>query len=113
MCGYCQLCFGYFHPKAPKLDEMPQNQLCPTGAIARRFIEEPYFEYTIDEDKCIGCAICVKGCGAFGNGSLHLQVSHSLCLNCNRCTIAEACPSQAFVRVPSQQPYLIKDKLPA
>ncbi len=113
MCGYCKLCFGYFHPNARVLDEMPQHQLCPTGAIKRRFIEDPYFEYTIDTDECIGCAVCVNGCGAFGNGSLHLQVNHNLCLDCNHCNIAEACPSGAFIRVPHNEPYLIKDKLPS
>lgn len=112
MCGYCKLCFGYFHPQASKLDEMPQNQLCPTGAINRRFIEDPYFEYTIKKETCIGCGVCVKGCGAFGNGSLQLQVDHTLCKNCNHCTIAEACPAQAFVRVPANQPYLLKDHAP-
>ena len=47
-------------------------------------------EYIIDEELCIGCAKCVKGCAAFGNGSLHLQVRHDRCLNCNECTIATA-----------------------
>ena len=66
-------------------------------------------EYTIDEPLCIGCAKCVKGCNAFGNGSLFLQVRHDRCLNCNECSIAAACPSQAYKRVPSNEPYLIKE----
>ena len=106
MCGYCKLCFGYFQPGAAKLDEGAENQLCPTGAIDRRFIEEPYFQYEIEEDLCIGCAKCVKGCNAFGNGSLFLQVRHDICLNCNECAIAKACPSMAFKRVPSDTPYI-------
>lgn len=111
MCGYCDLCTGYFDPDPKALETGAENQLCPTGAIRRRFIEEPYFEFTIDEKLCIGCAKCVVGCAAFGNGSLFLQVRHDRCLNCNECAIARVCPSQAFVRVPADRPYLMKDQL--
>jgi electron transport complex protein RnfB len=107
LCGYCDLCGGYFKPGA-KLQTGAENQLCPTSAIQRRFIEEPYFEYVIDEDLCIGCAKCVKGCSSFGNGSLHLQIRHNLCLNCNQCSIASACPSNAISRVTASEPYQIK-----
>ena len=107
LCGYCDLCGGYFKPGA-KLETGAENQLCPTAAIQRRFIEEPYFEYIIDEELCIGCAKCVKGCSAFGNGSLHLQIRHDLCLNCNECSIARVCPSDAISRVPADTPYIIK-----
>ncbi len=108
VCGYCELCGGYSQPDAKNLDTAAENQLCPTGAIKRTFIEDPYYEYSIDEDECIGCAKCVKGCGAFGNGSLYLQVRHDRCVNCNECAIAIACPSDAFVKVPSTKPYLLR-----
>ena len=107
LCGYCDLCGGYLKPGA-KLETGAENQLCPTAAIQRRFIEEPYFEYIIDEELCIGCAKCVKGCSAFGNGSLHLQIRHDRCLNFNQCSIASNCPSQAISRVPASEPYIIK-----
>ena len=109
MCGYCDLCTGFFEPEPRSLDTGAENQLCPTGAIKRSFVEDPYYEYIIDESLCIGCGKCVKGCGAFGNGSLFLQVRHDRCLTCNECSIAAACPSQAFKRVPVSQPYLIKN----
>ncbi|MFZ4394711.1 MAG: 4Fe-4S binding protein [Kiritimatiellia bacterium] len=109
MCGYCKRCFGFFQPDAAALDESGEKQLCPTGAIRRSFVEDPYFEYTIDEQKCIGCGLCVKGCGSFGNGSLFLQVRHDRCENCNECRIAAACPSGAFSRVPMETPYILKD----
>jgi electron transport complex protein RnfB len=35
-------------------------------------------------------------------------VRHDRCLNCNECSIAVACPSQAFVRAPAEDPYLLK-----
>jgi len=107
LCGYCDLCGGYLKPGA-RLETGAENQLCPTSAIQRRFIEEPYFEYVVDEELCIGCAKCVKGCSAFGNGSLHLQIRHDRCLNCNQCSIASNCPSDAISRVPASEPYLIK-----
>jgi len=110
MCGYCDLCTGYFQPEPNALNSGAENQLCPTGAIVRKFVEEPYFEYTIDELLCIGCGKCVKGCNAFGNGSLHLQVRHDRCVHCNECSIAIACPSHAFVRVPASSPYLLKHR---
>lgn len=110
MCGYCELCTGYFEPNPNDLTTAAENQLCPTGAITRTLIEEPYYEYHVDEPLCIGCGKCVKGCTAFGNGSLHMQVRHDRCLNCNQCAIALVCPSQAFVRVPADQPYLLKHR---
>lgn len=108
MCGYCDLCSGYLRQGVKDLDTGAEVQLCPTGAIQRRFIEEPYFEYVIDEELCIGCAKCVKGCADFGNGSLHMQIKHELCVDCNQCKIASSCPSQAVIRVPANQPYIPK-----
>ena len=108
MCGYCNLCGGYFRPNTLDLNTGAENQLCPTAAIKRTFIEDPYFKFDIDEDLCIGCAKCVKGCGSFGNGSLHLQIRHNICKNCNQCAIARVCPSDAIIRVPSEKPYLIR-----
>lgn len=108
MCGYCDLCGGYYRPEAKDRSTAAENQLCPTAAIERVFIEEPFFEYHIIEDLCIGCAKCVKGCGAFGNGSMQIQVNHRLCVNCNECSIARVCPSDAFTRVPASDPYLFQ-----
>lgn len=110
MCGYCKLCFGFFRDQRPDDSEGAENQRCPTGAIQRRFVEEPYYQYMIEESLCIGCGKCVKGCGAYGNGSLYLQARHDRCLNCNQCAIATACPAQAWVRVPRSKPYILKTK---
>ncbi len=108
LCGYCKLCGGYHHPQARNIDTAAENQLCPTGAIIRTFVEDPFYEYTVSEKLCIGCAVCVKGCAQFGNGSLFLQVRHDRCVNCNECAIARACPADAFQRVPVDEPYLLK-----
>lgn len=134
ICGYCDICTGYFPPTDFELDTAAENQLCPTGAIRRTLIEEQagvryfeytvdtkrrlvegeagagYYEYTIDDRaKCIGCGKCVKGC-ALMNGSLYMQVRHDLCVNCNECAIAVACPTQAFCRLPAGTPTLLKRK---
>jgi electron transport complex protein RnfB len=108
VCGYCNLCGGYLQPHAVSLDTAAENQLCPTGAIKRRYVEDVFYEYTIEEKLCIGCSKCVKGCSAFGNGSLYLQVRHDVCANCNECAIARACPSDAFYRASLKRPYRFK-----
>jgi electron transport complex protein RnfB len=110
MCGYCDLCGGYLRQGVKNINTGAESQLCPTAAIKRKFIEEPYFEYSIDEALCDGCAKCVKGCADFGNGSLYMQIRHNLCENCNECSIARTCPSKAVIRVPANEAYILKDK---
>jgi len=110
LCGYCDKCTGFFPENDDVLETGAEHQLCPTGAITRKFIEkranERYFEYTIDESLCIACGKCVVGCRLM-NGSLYLQVRHDRCLNCNECSIAAACPTEAFRRVPATSPRLL------
>jgi Na+-translocating ferredoxin:NAD+ oxidoreductase subunit B len=110
VCGYCDLCSGYLQPGARSRNTAAESRQCPTSAIRRRFIEDPYYEYVIDESLCIGCAKCVKGCSAFGNGSLFLQIRHNRCVHCNDCSAARACPSRAIRRVSARHPYLLKGK---
>lgn len=107
ICGYCELCFGYFDAAGVQTTGA-EGQLCPTGAIHRRHVSGPDYEYAIDEDDCIGCGRCVEGCNRDGNGSFYLQVRHDRCVNCSQCAIAEACPSGAFVRLPATRPYLLR-----
>lgn len=108
VCGYCDLCGGYYRNNVKELNTAAENLLCPTGAIERTYVEDPYFEYTINEDLCNGCGKCVKGCGSFGNGSLYLQVKRDLCKDCNECKIANVCPSNAITRVPLNVAYKLK-----
>lgn len=110
LCGYCDLCGGYLKPDHLARNTAAENQLCPTAAIERKFIEAPYYAYHINEDLCIGCAKCVAGCTSFGNGSLHLQINQHLCAQCNECAIAKVCPSKAISRVPVNEAYKIKGK---
>ena len=108
LCGYCDLCGAYLKSEAKERTTAAENQLCPTSALQRVFIEEPYYEYQVDKALCIGCAKCVEGCSSFGNGSLHLQIMHDICTDCNQCSIARVCPSDAISRVSSEQSYRIK-----
>lgn len=113
MCGFCNRCTGYYTLDGlDSRDTAAEDLLCPTEAIIRTFVEgkagQNFYEYTIDTQACIGCALCVKGC-ALMNASLYLQVMHDRCVDCNECAIAVACPSDAFVNVPSETPYRLKD----
>lgn len=110
MCGYCDLCGGYLRQGVKTISTAAEDQMCPTAAITRKFVEEPYFEYTINEDLCDGCGKCVKGCADFGNGSLYLQINQNLCVYCNECSIARNCPSDAVSRVSDRMQYLPKEK---
>lgn len=111
VCGYCDLCGGYYRTNVKELNTAAENLMCPTGAIERKFVEDPYFEYTINESLCNGCGKCVKGCSSFGNGSLYLQVKRELCTDCNDCKIAVVCPADAITRVPQTMAYRLKTSL--
>jgi electron transport complex protein RnfB len=125
MCGRCNFCFGYYDLRGgSEVHSGVEYQLCPTDAIRREFLGGPYFEYTIEEEDCIGCGLCVKGCMGAGNGSLFLQNRHPMrgerpagmpdgrCVNCNECSIAIACPADAWVRVPADDPYPFRQPEP-
>lgn len=109
MCGYCDLCTGFFDPQPLARNEGAENQLCPTNAIRRSDVETPYFEYIIDKELCIGCGKCVDGCFSLGNGSLFLQIDQEQCKQCNQCAIALHCPAQAIERIPAVPGYLLKN----
>lgn len=109
VCGYCDLCGGYYRSNVKELNTAAENLMCPTGAIERKFVEDPYFEYTIDESLCNGCGKCVKGCSSFGNGSLYLQIKRELCTDCNECKISTVCASNAISRVSLDMAYKLKD----
>ena len=108
LCGYCKLCTGFFIPQPASLDEGAENQLCPTGAIIRKFVEGEYYAYDIDQAACIGCARCVKGCTLYGNGSFFLQIDRKLCVDCNSCSIARECPAQAISKIPAKDAYKLR-----
>ncbi len=113
-CGFCMICPGYHDVNSPVgEDGLPTGRVCPYDAIERRAVgwHDPNdvnnnpWEYVIDESKCTGCGKCVLGCAPpMGNGSLRLEVRHNLCVDCNQCAIASACPVDAFDRTPVTRP---------
>jgi len=108
-CGRCYVCPSYFKiTSAVGPDGLPSEKVCPRDAIKREAIgwidpDDPannFYEYTIDETKCNGCGRCVLECKEpAGLGSIRLEVRHNVCLDCNRCTIASACPEDAYERL--------------
>ena len=105
-CGRCYICPAYFDITSAVNDEgLPSQKLCPRDAIERKPIgwvdpDDPannFYEYVIDEALCNGCGRCVMGCKEpAGLGSIKLEVRYTLCVDCNRCSIAVACPDDAY-----------------
>ncbi len=110
-CGRCYICPAYFDVNSAINEEgLPSAKLCPRDAIERFEIgwvdpDDPannYYEYVIDEVKCNGCGRCVMACKEpAGLSSIRLEVRHDLCLDCNRCSIAQVCPDDAYIREPT------------
>lgn len=106
-CGRCYICPAYFNVKsAVDRQGLPSEKLCPRDAIARKPIGEAdpadpannFYEYVVDEDKCDGCGKCVMACKEpAGLGSIRLKIRHNLCISCNQCAIAVACPKDAVL----------------
>ncbi len=113
ICGRCYICPAYFDIKsAIDAEGLPSQKLCPRDAIERTPIgwvdpDDPannFYEYTIDETRCTGCGKCVMACKEpAGLSSIRLEVRHNLCLDCNRCSIAIACPDEAYEHAPARQ----------
>jgi ferredoxin len=109
-CGRCYICPAYFDiTSAINPDGLPSQKLCPRDAIQRQPIGEidpqdpanNYYEYVIDETRCNGCGRCVLACKEpAGLSSLRLEVRYNRCVHCNRCSIASACPYDAYERKP-------------
>ena len=65
----------------------------------------------VDKTVCMHCGACVGTCPQ--NAMFLHETWIEFLENCNECAIAKVCPTQAFVRVPSDRPYLLKQQAQA
>jgi len=105
MCSNCVVCYGFTSDRHidSELIDSKAKRICPFNAVRRRNFSggrDGLFIYSIDQRKCHACGSCVKECNTLGSKSMFLVIRPDLCLGCNACAIAQACPSQAIERIP-------------
>ncbi|WP_430816892.1 4Fe-4S dicluster domain-containing protein [Carboxylicivirga sp. RSCT41] len=103
-CSCCVVCYGHITNKEIPSEKIMSDglRICPHDAVTRVNYsggKDGYFIYDIDDDKCTGCGKCAKGCNDKGTKSMFLIIRPDLCLNCNGCNIASACPDGAIERL--------------
>ena len=106
-CSNCVVCYGHItdtHIDSDKIDSEGER-VCPVDAVVRNNFSggvDGMFLYSNDPKKCVGCAKCVKRCNVHGTKSMFLVIRPDLCLDCNECSIATACPEKAIERIPRE-----------
>lgn len=107
LCSNCVVCYGHIRnhgAPSPEIDRQPK--VCPQNAVTRIPFAggmDGYYLYRIDEEKCVGCGLCVQECNHRGSQSMFLMIRPDLCLGCNECAIARVCPQQAISRMEGSQ----------
>ena len=106
-CSNCVVCYG--HITDSKIDsekiDSEGKRVCPVDAVVRENFsggKDGMFLYANDPKRCIGCGQCTKRCNEYGSQSMFLMIRPDLCLGCNECAIAVACPHAAIERVPRE-----------
>ena len=61
------------------------NTICPVGTVLSFFARFSLFKVHIDEDKCIGCGLCAKGCKASCIDFKNHKIDYSRCVVCGDC----------------------------
>lgn len=71
------------------------NTLCPVGTFLGIFSRFSIFKISIDNDKCVDCKACAKGCksNTIDNTNNYI-VDHSRCVSCYNCI--DACKFDAL-----------------
>jgi electron transport complex protein RnfB len=106
-CSNCVVCYGHItdtHIASDKINS-DGERVCPYDAVVRVNFSggvDGMFLYENDPERCIGCAKCVKRCNQHGTKSMFLAIRPDLCLGCNECSIAVACPHNAVERIPRE-----------
>ncbi|MEA2068251.1 MAG: hypothetical protein U9P12_03525 [Verrucomicrobiota bacterium] len=106
-CSNCVVCYGHItnkHIDSDKIDSEGEH-VCPVNAVDRKNFSggiDGMFLYTQDPKTCIACGRCTKRCNEHGTKSMFLVIRPDLCLGCNECSIAIACPHDAIERIPRE-----------
>ncbi len=106
-CSNCVVCHGHItniHIDSEKI-KSEGDRVCPHNAVVRKNFSggaDGLFLYSHDPALCVGCAQCVKHCTELGSRSMFLIIRPDLCLGCNECSIAVACPHDAIERIPRE-----------
>lgn len=89
-------------------DEAPCMEVCKTGAISR----DEANVVQVDQDKCIGCRMCVMAC-PFGN--MAYSVEKKTAIKCDQCDgdpqCIPFCPTNALEYVPADTVAVSRKKL--
>jgi electron transport complex protein RnfB len=106
-CSNCVVCYGHISDSKIESDKIDSEgeRVCPHDAVVRKNFSggmDGLFLYSNDPKNCVGCAKCVKRCNEHGTKSMFLVIRPDLCLGCNECAIAVACPHDAIERVPRE-----------
>lgn len=106
-CSNCVVCYGHITNKNIESDRIDSHgeRVCPHDAVLRRnFCGGPdgMFLYAHDHGRCTGCSKCVKECTEKGTASMFMIIRPDLCLGCNECSIAAACPHEAIEHIPRE-----------
>lgn len=106
-CSNCVVCYGHISDTgidSAKIDT-EGRRVCPHDAVTRKNFcggLDGMYLYAQDHARCTGCAKCVFACTTHGSRSMFLTIRPDLCLGCNACAIAAACPYDAIMRVPCE-----------
>ncbi len=61
------------------------NTICPVGTVLSVFARFSWMKVRIDENKCVGCGLCAKGCKAACIDVKHHKIDYSRCVVCGDC----------------------------
>lgn len=106
-CSNCVVCYGHITNKYIDSDQIDSDgeRVCPVDAVSRINFsggKDGMFLYAQDPKICIACGKCAKRCNEHGTKSMFMAIRPDLCLNCNECAIAVACPANAIERIPRE-----------
>ena len=106
-CSNCVVCYGHITNSKIDSDKIDSKgeRVCPVDAVGRKNFSggiDGMFLYSNDPKRCIACGRCTKRCNEHGSQSMFLMIRPDLCLGCNECSIAIACPHDAIERIPRE-----------